>query len=276
MQPNGEGMHKTVQISFEPDAFLILIHLRHARNEEKTGYNAIQGPKELAGDDIHALKHDTMADGARVTPSGQSSPAINRKAVPTTKYESEHSSSSLLPKVQDERFTAKSPVSWLRAWWLELTASLFAIACLAANLAILLTINGKPLRSWEVASVSITPNTLISIFSTLAKSSMLLPITEGIGQLKWTFFYQQPHRLRLLQTFDDASRGPLGALDLLWKVNVGAIAASCGAILTVLSLAFDPFTQQILAYPTNVVQAHNYSTPKIPVTEMFTWADKGE
>ena len=141
------------------------------------------------------------------TPATGASPfdrPIDRQSVPTTEHPSQHSSTLLLPKERNEKGYAKSSSSWLRTWRWELVASLFAIACLAANLAILLTIDGKPLRSWKVAHVSITPNTLISIFSTLAKSSMLLPVTEGIGQLKWIFFHRRAHKLSLVQTFDNA------------------------------------------------------------------------
>lgn len=48
-----------------------------------------------------------------------------------------------------------------------------------------------------------------------------------------------------LQIFDDASRGPLGALSLILRIRWGAMLASLGALLTILALAQDAFYQQI-------------------------------
>jgi hypothetical protein len=48
-----------------------------------------------------------------------------------------------------------------------------------------------------------------------------------------------------LQTFDDASRGPLGAISLIVRIRWGATIASFGALLTILALGQDAFYQQI-------------------------------
>jgi hypothetical protein len=82
-------------------------------------------------------------------------------------------------------------------------------------------------------------------------------VAEGISQLKWTYFQQRPQRLYDMQIFDDASRGPLGSMTMLWNMNIRALVASTGAILTILSLAADPFAQQILSYPSRMGKASN-------------------
>ncbi|KAJ5432121.1 uncharacterized protein N7458_011277 [Penicillium daleae] len=51
-----------------------------------------------------------------------------------------------------------------------------------------------------------------------------------------------------MQSFDNARRGPLGALCLLFQ-HRGLSIASLGAIVTILAMALDPFVQQILSYP---------------------------
>ena len=51
-----------------------------------------------------------------------------------------------------------------------------------------------------------------------------------------------------LVTYDSASRGPLGALALLWTVNFRHILSSLGALIVVLALATEPFAQQIIHY----------------------------
>ena len=86
-----------------------------------------------------------------------------------------------------------------------------------------------------------------------------MPVAQGISQLKWTYFQQRPHRLAELQVFDDASRGPLGSLQLLWKIRWKAVVASLGALVCVLALATEPFTQQILSYPTLMTAMANVS-----------------
>lgn len=113
-------------------------------------------------------------------------------------------------------------------------AASFSIICVISMVALLTTIDGKPYKPWRMGNVHITPNTLLSILATLSKSSLLLAVAEALGQLKWIYFQQRTHRLFGLQIFDEASRGPFGALKLLWSVNVQAAVASMGAIITIL------------------------------------------
>ncbi|KAF7194830.1 hypothetical protein HII31_03851 [Pseudocercospora fuligena] len=85
---------------------------------------------------------------------------------------------------------------------------------------------------------------------TLAKSAMLLIVAEGISQLKWVYFREQSRRLYDMLHFDNASRGPWGAAELMWSVRWHAVIASIGAFITIVALAMDPFTQQVIAYET--------------------------
>lgn len=99
----------------------------------------------------------------------------------------------------------------------------------------------------------IAPNTAVSVFATLSKSSLLLPVAECLSQLKWLHF-KSSHRLGELELFDKASRGPLGALQFLWNINVGALIGSMGAMIAIAALAVDPFAQQVIKF-----QARNVS-----------------
>jgi hypothetical protein len=105
-----------------------------------------------------------------------------------------------------------------------------------------LRIDGKPRRSW---TLPLAPNTVIALFSTLSKSAILLVITACISQLKWIYFGRRGHRVMDLQIFDDASRGPIGAISLIMRIRWGATIASFGALLTILGLGQDAFYQQI-------------------------------
>lgn len=127
-------------------------------------------------------------------------------------------------------------------WWWEITAALLTVACTVLIMVILFSMDGKPLARWRYRFIQ--PNSLVAIFSTLAKSSLLFPIAECLGQLKWSYF-EKPRPISHLQRFDSASRGPWGAVLLLWEVKGRAIVASLGAVVTVMLLVFEPFAQQV-------------------------------
>lgn len=73
-------------------------------------------------------------------------------------------------------------------------------------------------------------------------------VAGAVGQLKWIWFQRREQPALDMQSFDNASRGPLGALCLLFQ-HRGPSIASLGAIVTILAMALDPFVQQILSYP---------------------------
>jgi hypothetical protein len=93
----------------------------------------------------------------------------------------------------------------------------------------------------RLLNADITPNALRSILTVVGKSSLLLSMSSTIGQLKWSYFGQGPCRLVDLQRFDEASRGPLGAVQLPCTVNWKAILASIAALTTILALAMVSF-----------------------------------
>lgn len=131
-------------------------------------------------------------------------------------------------------------------WWLwEILGALVSITAIIAIVVILASHDGGPLSKWNY---SITLNSLISLFATVAKAALLLPVGQVLGQLKWTWFHQRARRLDHLQTFDDASRGPWGALQLLYSTRGQARLAAWGAIITLAALAIDPFAQQVITY----------------------------
>ena len=163
----------------------------------------------------------------------------------------------------------RRPKGWLAAWMLEIAAVCFSIICLAAIVALVMTIDGKPYNKWRIANVNITPNALLAILSAFLKSSLLLLLAEGTGQLKWIYFQQRPHRLIDLQTFDEASRGPLGAAKLIASIKFRAIIAVTGALVIILTIAVDPFTQQILSFPTSTTNVTN-AIADIASSRVFT------
>ena len=154
--------------------------------------------------------------------------------------------SKVSPESSTQRKEGGRQHHWTRIWAWELLSSTFSLACISAVVIILLCIQNKPLESWKFP---LQPNTLVSIFSTLSKSALLVAVAEGISQLKWIYFRERRHRLYDLQVFEYASRGPWGSLTLLAVLRLQAVVASFGAVITIASLAMDPFVQEVLAYP---------------------------
>lgn len=65
-----------------------------------------------------------------------------------------------------------------------------------------------------------TLNTLLAFLTSMARACFLVPIVEGISQLKWVWFSSRKHRpLVDFQRFDDAARGAIGGLKLLFSFN---------------------------------------------------------
>lgn len=80
--------------------------------------------------------------------------------------------------------------------------------------------------------------------------ALMKPVTECLSQLKWLWFTRK-RPLAEFAVFDNASRGGLDSLKLLIMCR-GLHLASLGAALIFVALAFGPFTQQVLTYPSKL------------------------
>ena len=58
---------------------------------------------------------------------------------------------------------------------------------------------------------------VLCLTSTVAKSALLVSMSGAISQLKWIYYQRFPVTLFKIQTSDEASRGPWGALMLAKK-----------------------------------------------------------
>jgi hypothetical protein len=143
-----------------------------------------------------------------------------------------------------ERFTAAYRLEALDSWLYECAALAVSVGCLVA-LAVMLGIYDS--KETPQLPYNITLNALISVLSTAAKSSLLFAVAGTLGQVKWVWFTEK-RELSDMQTFDDATRGPWGALVLLCSRSIRPLA-SLGATITILALAYGPFLQQLVRYP---------------------------
>ena len=136
----------------------------------------------------------------------------------------------------------------LNTWLLETSTIIFSVTCLVAIAVVLGVYDGK---TPPHMSYGVNLNAIVSVLASASKSSLLCAVAATLGQLKWCWF-KEDQRLQDLQAFDDASRGPGGSSTFLFLTKPSL--ASIGALVTVLALAFDPFVQQVIQYPTRTYE----------------------
>ncbi|KAL7627276.1 hypothetical protein AAE478_001465 [Parahypoxylon ruwenzoriense] len=162
-------------------------------------------------------------------------------------------------------------VSVLRWWYLEIIGGLVALASLAAEVGILLRYDGKPAATWP--STVLTLNGLIAILATVCRAGFMLPVAASLSQARWIRFsgpgQRGYHRLDDFQLFDEASRGSWGSAQLLWRFKFAHIGC-LGAALTILSLAFSAFSQQLLTIQINIVP----SASQVGAVASSRWVDQ--
>jgi hypothetical protein len=127
---------------------------------------------------------------------------------------------------------------------------IFSVSCIIAIAFTVGRYNGDPIPSLPSG---VTLNALISILSTAARAALFFVVSSSIGQLKWCCLVQRGTRLQDIQLMDEASRGPLGAIKVLAKWTGGPLS-TLGAAITVCMIAFSPFLQQLVAYPTELAE----------------------
>jgi hypothetical protein len=125
-----------------------------------------------------------------------------------------------------------------KRWLFEMISWIISASCMVAIILIYAHIEGG------LVSVEGTFLTLANVLGKVASAALIVPTTEALGQLKWNWFHSS-RAMWDFEIFDKASRGPLGALMLLFRTK-GRSLAALGALLIVLLLAIDTFLQQVI------------------------------
>lgn len=211
-----------------------------------TNTNAFE-PLSLANEPTSETNPSKPAYNVQQTPYGQES-----------QLEQPSPESEKLIETDSQHSARRTKDLW--AW--ELFSILASLACLAAIVTVLAVVDQKPLAWWRFP---IRPNALISVFSAVAKTTFLLPVAECISQSKWHHFSRGPRPLADLQRFDDASRGPWGSLIFLFSRRPAhtTLLTSLGCIITICALAVDPFTQQIISYPSRSTELNALASTSV-------------
>jgi hypothetical protein len=99
-------------------------------------------------------------------------------------------------------------------WWIwEILASVVSIVLLASIFVILIKYDNKSLDAWPVTWKI---NSVVSFITNIPQIGMMVPVAAGISQLKW-LWYKKNHSLADIDKFDQAGRGPFGAVFLLFS-----------------------------------------------------------
>lgn len=229
---------------------------------------------------LHNQVHDRNshdADTSEASPTLHSSireeptPAMRTKApTPQTHKDSWHTrcTNFLTRKVSPKTLISKATTpgsnrnrGYFTMWWWEATCCIIAVGALLAIVGTIYSHEGRPLPRWRFG---LTINAIIAIYTVIIKAAAGLVLAEGISHIKWVSL-AQPQLLSTFVAHDNASRGPLGSFELLrrnqyfvGKLHVLPFVSSFGALLTVLMLSLDPFSQQIIRnYECNELTTEN-------------------
>ena len=127
-----------------------------------------------------------------------------------------------------ERQNSSERLSAMERWWLwEFSAWFICFAALIGMIGFLIPMNQRPVPDWVLSQswrgytvgFSVSINSVLSIFSTVVKSMILIPVAAAIGQAKWNHFFSSGHELADFSRFEAAGRGPLGAVLLIWRMR---------------------------------------------------------
>ncbi|KUJ22655.1 uncharacterized protein LY89DRAFT_307003 [Mollisia scopiformis] len=155
-------------------------------------------------------------------------------------------------------------------WFPEVVCLIIGFASIGAIIGVLAHYNDRTLPQWPY---SITLNTIIALLTALANGTLAVPLSNGISQLKWDRFKKDRTVLTDMDLFDQASRGPLGAFNLIARAP-GRMMGSFGASITILAFALGPFSQQVATYQNRMVGTDKIA--KLPVAVNYTGVLPGD
>lgn len=110
-------------------------------------------------------------------------------------------------------FRSRSEPREISSWTWEIVAMISNVASFIALTITLFIYDGKPVSHWNFP---ITLNTIVSILSTVSKTTLLFAVAEAMGQWKWILLSWEQRPVNEFERVDAASRGPWGSTKLLW------------------------------------------------------------
>lgn len=137
----------------------------------------------------------------------------------------------------------------ITSWAAEILWSTTSLACLGAIIGVLKVYDGRGLADWPLA---ISLNALVAFLEALCRVALVVPLMEGMAQLRWNWFARGERPLSDFRVIDDATRGPVGSARLLAK-RKGRLLGISGAFGLLTCFASSPLTQLAIEFPTRLV-----------------------
>jgi hypothetical protein len=103
-------------------------------------------------------------------------------------------------------------------WLAEFLSWVIASGIFVAIAILLFTFDGHQAPDWPYG---ITLGALVSLLATIAIFLLTVPVTSGLGQIKWIWFRSEPHEIIDFEVIEEAGRGPMGSFMLLLKWRGG-------------------------------------------------------
>lgn len=98
-----------------------------------------------------------------------------------------------------------------------------AVSCLAAIVGLLIKYDGERQASWS--NSALTLNGLVALLATFCRTFFMFSVGAALAQGKWIEHSgRQDHfhsRLEDFALFEHASKGPWGAMKLIWRFKGG-------------------------------------------------------
>ncbi|ETS76326.1 hypothetical protein PFICI_11713 [Pestalotiopsis fici W106-1] len=132
-------------------------------------------------------------------------------------------------------------------WLFQSLSCLLSVTLLYCLITIALTYGNRPLNQWRTTMFSMSA--LVSVLSTVMKGALMVPLADTISQQKWSWFRQplEGKPFKDVERIDRVSRGTWGSFQWLLNSPMASKIISLGAFLTILTLAFDVFSQQFIS-----------------------------
>ncbi|KAF5635990.1 hypothetical protein F52700_5304 [Fusarium sp. NRRL 52700] len=171
---------------------------------------------------------------------------------PLLETESPSSASSQVAPAEKPNKTSskesKASSKWslfLAQWGLEIAALSLSLIAFGPMIYRLYWSAEEPISQWNKAYISL--NTAVSILAGTSRACLTFAISMCFSQGKWNWLSGAAQPLVDFDRFDAASRGAWGSLRLLQSCVRRPNWTSLGALTAIALLAFEPFTQAVLA-----------------------------
>lgn len=129
----------------------------------------------------------------------------------------------LTPSNEEKHGGGPAPRPWNKdgTWTVEIVTMFVSLAALAAIIGLIAHYDRRALHEWPYR---ITLNAVIAVLATMSVTTLGISLQNGLSQMKWIRFKESKVPLADMETFDEASRGVLGAIKLLASRRGGCVS----------------------------------------------------